>query len=125
MPIRMKRWNDPKDPDDGFRILITRFRPRGVAKADETWDAWDPSLGPTKELLAAMKTRTASPVPWSVYRTQYVDQQKANAAKIAELARSSKSGQTITLLCSSSCQRESRCHRSVLKGLIEAAEQSG
>jgi hypothetical protein len=28
-------------------------------------------------------------------------------------------GETITLLCSSACTRESRCHRSLLKELIE------
>src|SRR4051812_30243654 len=40
--IKTKRWDDPKVPDDGHRLLVCRYRPRGVAKADETWDAWDP-----------------------------------------------------------------------------------
>jgi hypothetical protein len=39
--------------------------------------------------------------------------------KIGELAKRSQAGETITLLCSSSCERESRCHRSLLKDLID------
>ena len=52
MPIKTKRWNDPREPDDGYRILITRYRPRGLPKGQETWDAWIPGLGPSRELLA-------------------------------------------------------------------------
>jgi len=56
-----------------------------------------------------------------VYRRRYLQEQKANAARIAELAERVKGGDTITLLCSSACTRESRCHRSILKELIEQA----
>jgi uncharacterized protein YeaO (DUF488 family) len=41
-------------------------------------------------------------------------------SRIAELAKQVAGGETITLLCSSQCVRESRCHRSILKELIEA-----
>jgi len=36
-------------------------------------------------------------------------------AQIAELAARVSAGETITLLCSSQCAREARCHRSILK----------
>lgn len=124
MPVRTKRWNDPTEPDDGLRLLITRYRPRGISKADETWNQWNPKLGPSKELLAAFKTNTASPVAWPRYRATYLAEQRANRELIDELARRSKAGETITLLCSSSCDRESRCHRSLLRELIENAEQA-
>jgi uncharacterized protein YeaO (DUF488 family) len=39
---------------------------------------------------------------------------------IRELAQRVTRGETITLMCSSACERESRCHRSLLKELIEA-----
>ena len=39
MPLKTKRWNDPVEKDDGYRLLICRYRPRGVKKTDETWDA--------------------------------------------------------------------------------------
>jgi hypothetical protein len=40
---------------------------------------------------------------------------------IDALARRVASGEQLTLLCSSACDRESRCHRSLLKELIETA----
>src|SRR5437763_1984499 len=44
--VQTRRWNDPRSPADGTRILICRYRPRGVRKADETWDEWWQDLGP-------------------------------------------------------------------------------
>jgi uncharacterized protein YeaO (DUF488 family) len=121
MPIKTKRWNDPIEPDDGFRLLVTRYRPRGVSKADETWNEWRPELGPPRALHAAVYTESASSIPWPHYRRHYVQEQRTNAALIASLAARVKAGETITLLCSSACVREGRCHRSILKELIEAA----
>jgi uncharacterized protein YeaO (DUF488 family) len=122
MPIKTKRWNDPSEPGDGFRLLITRYRPRGVSKAEETWDEWLPKLGPSKALHSAVYTKSSSPISWPAYLAKYRVEQRANAEMIAELAARSKAGETITLLCSSTCERESRCHRSILKKLIENAE---
>ena len=121
MPVKTRRWNDPPDVDQGYRLLVTRYRPRGVAKADETWDAWEPKLGPSKGLHGDVYTETASPVPWPTYRRRYIAEQRANRELIAALAQRVKAGETITLLCSSACTRESRCHRSILKALIEEA----
>ena len=50
--LKTKRWNDPRGPQDGLRVLITRYRPRGLKKADETWDVWIKDLAPSAELLA-------------------------------------------------------------------------
>ncbi len=120
MPIKTKRWDDPVESDDGFRLLITRYRPRGLAKADETWDAWDKELGPSVELHAAVYGkggRTA--IPWAVYRQRYLKEMLGRRERIKALAERVRAGETITLLCSSQCVREDRCHRSLLKRLIE------
>jgi uncharacterized protein YeaO (DUF488 family) len=121
MPLKTKRWDEPAEADDGVRILITRYRPRGVSKAAETWDAWEPNLGPTAELLKAFKDGGGgSPAAWATYRRHYLTQMRGQAKRIAELADKVRAGETVTLLCSSSCLRESRCHRSLLRELIEA-----
>ena len=44
---------------------------------------------------------------------------RAQRDAIRALAERVKSGERITLLCSSACVREDRCHRSLLKKLIE------
>jgi uncharacterized protein YeaO (DUF488 family) len=120
MPIKTKRWDDPRDADDGFRLLVTRYRPRALPKADETWDAWQPNLGPSKELHAAVYGKKGLPITWDVYRRRYLTEMRTQSAAIEELAKRVAAGETITLLCSSQCVRESRCHRSLLKQLVEA-----
>ncbi len=57
MPVKTKRWNDPVDRDDGHGLLVCRYRPRGVRKDAETWDAWSPQLGRSRELHAAFYGR--------------------------------------------------------------------
>ena len=124
MPIKTKRWNDPVEPNDGFRLLICRYRPRGVRKEDETWDEWIPALGPSVELHRSVYPKSGSPIPWPRYRQRYLQEQRANRELIESLAKRVTAGETITLLCSSACERESRCHRSILRDLIEAVPKS-
>ena len=119
MPIKLKRWNDPADRDDGFRLLICRYRPRGVRKADETWDAWQKDLGPSRELHAAFWGKHGPPIGWQEYRRRYLEEMRGQTERIQELADRVTSGETITLLCSSACSDESHCHRSLLRQLIE------
>lgn len=125
MPVKTKRWDDPRESDDGYRLLVCRYRPRGLPKADETWDAWDPGLGPSRELHAAAYGKgDLLKLSWETYRAKYFREMLPQKEKIAALAARVKSGQTVTLLCSSACIRESRCHRSLLKELIERAAEA-
>ena len=78
MPIKTKRWNDPQEPHDGFRLLICRYRPRALPKKDETWDLWWSQLGPSKELHAAFYGKHGPPIGWEEYRKRYpTDARKA------------------------------------------------
>ena len=123
MPIRTKRWDEPPEPDDGFRVLVTRYRPRGLPKDEETWDAWRPQLGPSRALHAAAYGKHGLTLNWEEYKRRYLAEMKSSptaSEAIGQLARWVSGGETLTLLCSSQCVRESRCHRSLLKELIEA-----
>jgi len=119
MAIHTKRWDDPIDPTDGTRILITRYRPRALPKSQETWSEWIPDLGPSKNLHAAAYGKNGVAISWDTYLLAYRREMTAQTDRIAALADRVAGGETITLLCSSQCVRESRCHRSVLKELIE------
>ena len=123
MPVRTKRWNDPRDPEDGFRLLVCRIRPRGVAKAKETWDAWWPDLGPSRSLLDAFhgKGDGGAPLPWEEYVPRYLEEMQGAGQRwrIRDLGRRVAAGETITLLCSSACTDPARCHRTLLTALIE------
>jgi uncharacterized protein YeaO (DUF488 family) len=119
LPIRLKRWNDKREPDDGFRLLVCRYRPRGLRKEKETWDAWWKDLGPSRELHADFYGKHGPPIGWQEYQTRYLAEMGGQAERIQELARRVAQGETITLLCSSACVESSSCHRSLLKKLIE------
>ena len=120
--IKTKRWNDPVEADDGFRLLVCRYRPQWVSKARETWDAWENSLGPSRELHADFYGKNGDPIDWPTYKQRYLAEMTTQKDRIVELAREVEAGKTITLLCSSACRDESRCHRTLLKELIEKAD---
>lgn len=118
MPIKTKRWNDPAEPDDGFRLLICRYRPRALPKAKETWNAWWKELGPSKELHADFYGKHGPPITLEEYVPRYLKEMEAQTERIAELARRVAAGETITLLCSSACVDPAHCHRTLLRQLI-------
>ena len=77
MPLKTKRWNDPRDPEDGFRLLICRYRPRALPKKNETWDAWCSDLGPSKELHADFYGKNGQPISLPEYRQRYLREMEA------------------------------------------------
>ncbi len=125
MPIKTKRWNDPPEAGDGFRLLICRYRPRALPKQDETWDAWVKDLGPSRQLHADYYGKHGPPIAWEEYRRRYLEEMQAQEDKISDLARRVVAGETITLLCSSACVDTSRCHRTLLQHLIEERAARG
>lgn len=123
MPLKHRRWCDPAEPDDGLRILITRFRPRGLPKAKETWDVWRKELGPSAPLLAAFHGKEGGPITLDEYRERYLREMEPQQDLIAELAARVDGGETVTLLCSRDCVIPQACHRTILKELIENAQR--
>jgi uncharacterized protein YeaO (DUF488 family) len=117
--IKTKRWDEPKEPDDGFRLLICRYRPRALPKKKETWDLWWSHLGPSKELHAAFYGKHGDAISWDEYRRRYLEEMKEQEESLALLAEKVAAGKTITLLCSSACTDAAHCHRTLLKQLIE------
>jgi uncharacterized protein YeaO (DUF488 family) len=118
--IKTKRWNDPIDAADGWRVLITRYRPRGIAKENETWDTWWKTLAPSTELHAAAYGKFADPISYHEYKKRYLlEMQDSAAIKAINFIRDYvKRKNTITLLCSSACRDVEKCHRKILKELI-------
>jgi uncharacterized protein YeaO (DUF488 family) len=111
--IRTKRIYERPAPEDGFRLLIMRLWPRGVRK--DAVDAWEPDLGPSRELLRAYREGR---VGWDELARRYVDEM-AGRQELLERYRELARAQTVTLLCS--CEDETRCHRTLLRGLLEGA----
>jgi uncharacterized protein YeaO (DUF488 family) len=110
--VRMKRVYDPPSPEDGHRILVTRYWPRGVKR--DAADEYNTKVAPSRELLHEFKHEGLA---WEGYVPRYVsemhdEQAESEICRLAALARS----KTITLMCI--CEDESLCHRSLLRDLI-------
>lgn len=121
MAVRTKRWSDAREAEDGYRLLVCRYRPRGVKHEDETWDAWCQALAPSVELHADAYGKGGQPIAWDEYERRYLEEMQRQRYWIDGFARRVRAGETVTLLCSSACVDEERCHRTLLKRLIEAA----
>ena len=107
--------------EDGYRLLVCRYRPRGVKKENEPWDAWCSALAPSVELHADVYGKTGTAIPWNEYVPRYHEEMKRQRYWIEGFAKRVRDGETITLLCSSACTDEARCHRTLLAKLIEDA----
>ena len=119
MPIRTKRWNDPVEPEDAYRLLVCRYRPRGVPKSDEPWDAWCLAFAPSEELHADAYGKGGPPISWIEYELRFAEEMKRSTFWLESFAARVRAGETLTLLCSSACVDPARCHRTIVKGMIE------
>jgi uncharacterized protein YeaO (DUF488 family) len=113
--ITTKRIYAPPQPSDGFRLLVMRRWPRGIAK--NAVDAWEKELGSSPALLQWWR---AGEVGWEEFTQEYRAQLHRQPTLLA-WASGLAQRQPLTLLCS--CQDPERCHRTLLKGLLEEMAQ--
>ncbi len=114
--IRLKRIYEPASEEDGYRVLSTRYWPRGIPKSRV--DEYTTKTAPSRALLREFKHEGLS---WEDYVPRYLDEMRSEDAisAIERLATMAKSDR-ITLMCI--CEDENLCHRSLLRDLIiEAA----
>ena len=115
--VKTKSLYDPVEESDGQRILITRYRPRGLSKERLSLTEHLKDVAPSVELLHDWKKGSIS---WSEYKKRYHREMSQQQDKINELAK--KAGdKTITLLCFERGENP-HCHRYLLKDLIEKSK---
>jgi uncharacterized protein YeaO (DUF488 family) len=110
--VGAKRIYDPPLQEDGYRVLATRYWPRGVPRTSV--DEYVPALAPSRELLRAYRD---GEIGWEVFRRQYLNEMsgKEQVSEIRRLAKTARSEQ-VTLLCV--CDEPERCHRWLLLDLV-------
>jgi len=127
--VKTRSVLSPIRPDDGLRILATRFRGRGLPAA--RYDVWMPSLGPSEQLL---KSVLSGRIDWKTFTKRYREElyldgpidarsetiknhgQKSTLRLLKALGRS----QNVTLMCH--CDEDTTdCHRFLLLKEIERA----
>lgn len=94
--FRVKRIYEPAAADDGFRVLVDRLWPRGVAKAKAHIDEWLKEVAPSDALRHRFHDQ---PAKWHEFAAAYgreLDREPAKsvAATLHEKARHA----TVTLL---------------------------
>ena len=119
MPIKIaKHCRLHPEPEDGTRILVMRYWPRGVTR--ESFDTWMRELAPSEALLSWIRSQqdgSMDPdVVLATWKNAYAKEMAAHSDLIDDLRRRHEAGETITLLCA--CHDPERCHRSVLRDLV-------
>jgi len=123
MSIRIVRLGSPRYENEGIRIGTVRRPPRGVPKsqfASQNWyDVRYPNLSPSPETVK-LGLGAQTPAQWRTFVKKYKREMAApeNARTIALLAALSKHT-NFSVGCY--CEDEARCHRSVLRELLNEA----
>jgi uncharacterized protein YeaO (DUF488 family) len=122
MSVRVVRLGTPRLPGEGLRLGTVRRPPRGVPKArfakDDWYDVWFPNLAPS---LATMKLGLAARTGAEFAR--YVRRYRAEMAQTAakhDLALLAALSHEMDFSVGCYCEREERCHRSILRELLRA-----
>jgi uncharacterized protein YeaO (DUF488 family) len=89
MAIRVKRAYEPPAPSDGWRVMIDRIWPRGIAKADLKIDAWQKDVAPSTGLR---KWFGHDPKKWDEFRERYARELEERPDAIEQLVEKARAG---------------------------------
>jgi uncharacterized protein YeaO (DUF488 family) len=120
MSVRIVRLGTPRIPGEGTRIGTVRRPPRGVPKAEfstRNWyDVWFPNLAPSNETMK-LGHGAETQAQWAAFARKYRAEMVApHAKRDLELLAALSQATDFSVGCY--CQREDRCHRSILRQLL-------
>ncbi len=125
--LKTKSVHSPIEKEDGLRLLVARFRGRGLPV--DRYDVWMANLGPSEPTLKAL---LADKITWAEFSRRYRQEMFDSGAADAPNATIKNHGQkftlrliarlakreNVTLLCH--CAEDTKqCHRFLLQKLIE------
>ncbi len=120
MPIHIVRLGSERHPGEGVRIGTVRRPPRGVPKtefASGNWyDIWYPNLAPSAETMK-LGQAAQTPADWTAFTRKYkAEMNQPDASRSIDLLAALSHTAALAVGCY--CEEESRCHRSLLRGLL-------
>lgn len=112
--IRTKSIYQPREEDDGIRILITRFYPRGVKK--DHFDYWIRELAPSQSLLKSYKEGERN---WPDFKLAFLSELRDNidSLEIIQALNQHITNNNVTLLCYE--KDGTPCHRHMVRDIVE------
>lgn len=114
MALKTKSIYDRREKEDGTRVLITRFYPRGIKKGH--FDRWVRELSPSRELLRDYKLGRKN---WEDFRSEFIAELARDPSVLPALGalREESRKADVTLLC---YERSGvPCHRYVVAEAID------
>jgi uncharacterized protein YeaO (DUF488 family) len=121
MAIRIVRLGSPRSKGEGLRIGTVRRPPRGVPKSEfatrDFYDVWLPDLAPGDELVKRGQ-EAKNERDWIAFAKKYrTEMKRPEAARLLDLLAALSLETNFAVGCY--CADEMRCHRSVLRNLLE------
>jgi uncharacterized protein YeaO (DUF488 family) len=121
MTLRIVRLGTPRQAQEGLRIGTVRRPPRGVPKSrfatENYYDVWLPELAPSEALVKAA-LRATTDAEWRAFKRRFlVELAKPPASRLLELLAALSLTTNFSVGCY--CEDESRCHRSILREVLE------
>ena len=121
MAVRIVRLGTPRARGEGLRIGTVRRPPRGVPKAEharQNWyDVWLPELAPSADAVTQALTAVTER-QWAAFARRYRAEMRApEKSRLLDLLAALSRHSNFSVGCY--CADESRCHRSVLRALLE------
>lgn len=119
MSIRVVRLGSPRGSGEGLRIGTVRRSPHAVPKnefvSSNWYDVWLPNLAPSAELVKqALAVRSER--EWAQFVRRY-RAEMAGQSRILDLLAALSITADFSVGCY--CEDETRCHRSVLRELLQ------
>jgi uncharacterized protein YeaO (DUF488 family) len=120
MPIRIVQLGSPRTAHEGLRMGTVRRPPRGVPKAQfasrDYYDVWLPNLAPSAALVA-QGLAADDDKQWAAFSRKYrAEMNQPDAAHLLDTLAALSHQTAFSMGCY--CEDESRCHRSLLRGLL-------
>ena len=121
MAIRVVRLGSPRTAGEGLRIGTVRRPPRGVPKSEHAsrdfYDVWLPDLAPSEALVRQAK-HAPDERTWRSFTRRYrAEMKRPEPSRLLALLAALSHQTDLAVGCY--CENESRCHRSVLKALLD------
>lgn len=121
MAIHVVRLGSPRTPGEGLRLGTVRRPPRGVPKSEHAsrdfYDVWLPDLAPSEKLVKEALQATDE-AEWRRFERRYrAEMKRPEAVRLLTLLAALSRQASLSVGCY--CEDEARCHRSVLKALLE------
>jgi uncharacterized protein YeaO (DUF488 family) len=121
MPISIVRLGSPRGKGEGLRLGTVRRPPRGVAKKDfaklDYYDVWMPDLSPSQPLVS-FALKATDDKAWKAFERKYrAEMKKPEPSRLLDLLAALSHHTNFAVGCY--CEDESRCHRSILRMLLQ------